>query len=158
MNNHNANDASRDPLLGQIMALLWVVVIALVVTSFYFASSLCITVLLARFLAILVESAVALLDKVHVPRAASAALVVFGMILVSATFYVSYEKGVAFVDALPQYAGKIRNAVEPIASKMQPVQESAGKLTPTAPASKKIPEVRISERRAGHTWRAEWAR
>jgi AI-2 transport protein TqsA len=147
MNNHNADDASRDRLLGRITALLWVVVIALAVTFFYFASSLCITILLAGFLAILVEPAVALLDKLHVPRTASAALVVvFGMILVSATFYVFYEKGVAFVDTLPQYAGKIRKAVEPITSKIQRVQENAGKLTPATPAaSKKVPEVRISE-------------
>jgi predicted PurR-regulated permease PerM len=146
MNNHNADDASRDRLLGRITALLWVVVIALVVTFFYFASSLCITILLAGFLAILVEPAVALLDKAHIPRAASAALVVvFGMILVSATFYVFYEKGAAFVDTLPQYAGKIRKAVEPITSKIQRVQENAGKLTPATPASKKVPEVRISE-------------
>ena len=32
MNNHNSDDASRDRLLGRITALLWVVVIALVVT------------------------------------------------------------------------------------------------------------------------------
>lgn len=146
MNNHNADDASRDRLLGRITALLWVVVIALVVTFFYFAGSLCITILLAGFLAILAEPAVALLDKLRIPRAASAALVVvFGMILVSATFYVFYEKGAAFVDTLPQYAGKIRTAVEPITSKIQRVQENAGKLTPAIPASKKVPEVRISE-------------
>jgi AI-2 transport protein TqsA len=146
MNNHNADDASRDRLLGRITALLWVVVIALVVTFFYFASSLCITILLAGFLAIVVEPAVALLDKAHIPRAASAALVVvFGMVLVSATFYVFYEKGAAFVDTLPQYAGKIRKAVEPITSKIQRVQENAGKLNPAVPATKKVPEVRISE-------------
>jgi predicted PurR-regulated permease PerM len=67
------------------------------------------------------------------------------MVLVSATFYVFYEKGAAFVDTLPQYAGKIRKAVEPITSKIQRVQENAGKLTPAISASKKVPEVRISE-------------
>jgi predicted PurR-regulated permease PerM len=89
MNSDNADDSSRDRLLGRITALLWVVVIALAVTFFYFASSLCITILLAVFLAILVEPVVASLEKLHVPRSASAALVVvLGMILVSATFYV----------------------------------------------------------------------
>jgi predicted PurR-regulated permease PerM len=156
MNNHNADDSSRDRLLGRITALLWVVVIAVAVTFFYFASSLCITILLAGFLAILVEPAVALLDQVHIPRAASAALVVvFGMILVSATFYVFYEKGVAFVNTFPQYADKIRKTVEPITSKIQRVQENAGKLTPAVPASKKVPEVRISE---APSWPAYLAR
>jgi predicted PurR-regulated permease PerM len=37
-----------------------------------------------------------------------------------------------------------RRAAEPITKKIQRVQENAGKLNPT-PASKKVPEVRISE-------------
>src|ERR1700758_459041 len=145
MNNDNADDALRDRLLGRITALLWVVVIALVVAFFYFASSLCITILLAGFLAILVEPAVALLDRLHIRRSASAALVVvFGMIVVSAAFYLFYQKAVVFVDTLPQYADKIRKAVEPITNKIQRVQENAGKLTP-APTSKKVPEVRVNQ-------------
>jgi predicted PurR-regulated permease PerM len=67
MNNHNSDDASRDRLLGRIAALLWVAVIALAVTFFYFASSLCITVLLAGFPAILVEPILTLLEKSHIP-------------------------------------------------------------------------------------------
>ena len=155
MDNHNADDASRDRLLGRITALLWVVVIALVVTFFYFASSLCITILLAGFLAILVEPLVSALDKLHIPRPASAALVVvLGMILVSAAAYAFYNKAAEFVDTLPQYADKIRTAVEPITKKIQRVQENAGKLNPT-PTSKKVPEVRISEK---PSWPAYLAR
>jgi predicted PurR-regulated permease PerM len=94
MNSHNADDSSRDRLLGRITALLLVVVIALVVTLFYFASSLCITIVLASFLAILVEPAAALLEKLRVPR--TALVVASGMILVSAAFYVFYEKAAVF--------------------------------------------------------------
>jgi len=84
MNNHNHDDAARDRLLGRITALLWVVIIALTVTFFYFASSFWITLLLAAFLAILVEPLVARLERLHLPRSASAAVViVLGMILVS---------------------------------------------------------------------------
>jgi AI-2 transport protein TqsA len=145
MNNHNADDGSRERLLGRITALLWVVVIALTVTFFYFASSLCITLLLASFLAILVEPLVAGLEKLHLPRSASAALViVLGMILVSATLYVFYDRATAFIDTLPQYAGKIRNAIEPVTKRIQRMQENAGKLNP-APATKKAPEVRVSD-------------
>jgi predicted PurR-regulated permease PerM len=140
MNNHNADDGSRERLLGRITALLWVVVIALAVTFFYFASSLCITLLLASFLAILVEPLVAGLEKLHLPRSASAALViVLGMILASATLCVFYD-----IDTLPQYAGKIRNAIEPVTKRIQRMQENAGKLNP-APATKKAPEVRVSD-------------
>ena len=145
MNNHNHDDAARDRLLGRITALLWVVVIALTVTFFYFASSFWITLLLAAFLAILVEPLVARLERLHLPRSASAAVViVLGMILVSATIYGFYDKASDFVDTLPQYTRKIRNAIEPAVQRLQKMQESAKDLTPT-PATKKIPEVRVSE-------------
>lgn len=154
MNNHNADDATRDRLLGRITALLWVVVVALAVTFFYFASSLCITILLASLLAILVEPAVTALEKAHIPRSAAAALVVVtGMILTSATAYAFYNKAADFIDTLPQYTDKIQRTVEPIIEKIQRVQENAGKLNP-APASKKVPEVRVRERPTWPTWLA----
>src|SRR5260370_24193641 len=107
--NDNADDGSRERLLGRITALLWAVVIALAVTFFYFASSLCITILLAAFLAILDEPLVALLERLHLPRSASAALViVLCMILVSATLYVYYDRGPPFIDTLPQSPAEIR--------------------------------------------------
>jgi len=64
MNNNNAHDGSRERLLGRITALLWNVVIAPAVTFFYFASSLCITILLSHFL-----------ERLHLPRSASAGVI-----------------------------------------------------------------------------------
>jgi predicted PurR-regulated permease PerM len=145
MNGNGSDDESHERLLGRITALLWVVVLALAVTFFYFAGSLCITILVAAFLAVLVEPIVARLERCHLPRLASAALVIFlGMILISTGLYVFYGKATSFVETLPQYAGKIRNAIEPLTKKIQKMQENAGKLNP-APTSKKVPEVRVSE-------------
>jgi predicted PurR-regulated permease PerM len=67
------------------------------------------------------------------------------MILVSATLYVFYEKATSFIDTLPQYAGKIRNAIEPVTKRIQRMQENAGKLNPAPAPTKKVPEVRVSE-------------
>src|SRR6266404_436792 len=145
MNNHNHDDAARDRLLGRITALLWVVIIALTVTFFYFASSFWITLLLAGFLAILVEPLVARLERLHLPRSASAALViVLGMILVSTTIYGFYNKASDFVDTLPQYTRKIRNAIEPAVQRLQRMQESAKDLNPS-PTTKRVPEVKLIE-------------
>jgi len=145
MNNHNHDDAARDRLLGRITALLWVVVIALTVTFFYFASSFWITLLLAGFLSILVEPLVARLERLHLPRPASAALViVLGMILVSTTLYSFYSKASDFVETLPQYTRKIRNAIEPAVQRLERMQESARDLNPS-PTTKRVPEVRVSE-------------
>jgi predicted PurR-regulated permease PerM len=124
---------------------LWAVVVAVAVTFFYFASSLCITILLAGFLAVLVEPIVGLLEKLRLPRSAAAALVVvFGMVLVGATLYVFYDKATSFLDTLPQYTAKIRTAIEPVTKQIQRVQENAGKLNP-APGLKKVPEVRVND-------------
>lgn len=145
MNNHNGDDGSRERLLGRITALLWVVVIALAVTFFFYASSFWITLLLSGFLAILVEPLVVRLERLHIPRSVAATLVIaFGMLLVSATLGLLYNKAGAFMDTLPQYAGKIRQTVEPLTKRIQKIQENAGKLNP-APAPKKVPEVRVSE-------------
>jgi predicted PurR-regulated permease PerM len=87
MNNHNADDGSRERLLGRITGLLWVVVIALAVTFFSSAGSFWITLLLSGFLAILVEPLVARIERLRVPRSIAATLVIVpGVLLVSATF------------------------------------------------------------------------
>jgi predicted PurR-regulated permease PerM len=145
MPNYNSDDPSRERLLGRITALLWVVVIALLVTFFYFASSFWITLVLAAFLSVLVDPLVVRLEKLHIPRTAAATLVIIvGVILLSATVYVFYNKAAAFVETLPQYAGKIRKAIEPVTQKIERLQENAGKLNP-APPPQKVPQVRIRE-------------
>lgn len=145
INEPGPEDGSRERLLVRITALLWAVVIALAVTFFYFAGSLCITILLSGFLAILVEPLVARMERLYLPRYASAALVVvLGMILTAGSLYIFYDKATSFLDTLPQYAGKIRKAIEPLTAKITKMQENAGKLNP-APIPKKVPEVRVSE-------------
>ena len=145
MNNTNRDDGSRERLLGRITALLWVVVIALAVTFIFYASSFWITLLLSGFLTILVEPLVGRLVRLHIPRSVAATLViVFGVLLVSAALWVFYGKAAAFMDTLPQYTDKIRQAIEPLTKRIQKIQENAGKLNP-APAPKKVPEVRVSE-------------
>ncbi|HEX6504303.1 MAG TPA: AI-2E family transporter [Terriglobales bacterium] len=145
MNNHNGDDGSRERLLGRITALLWVVVIALAVTFFFYASSFWITLLLSGFLAILVEPLVVRLERMHIPRSISATLViVFGVVLVSAALWMFYNKAASFMEALPEYTGKIRQTIEPVTKRIQRIQENAGKLNP-APAAKRVPEVRVSQ-------------
>ena len=49
--------------LSQIVYLLWVLALALVVAFFFFASSLCITILLSCFLAILVDPMIMFFER-----------------------------------------------------------------------------------------------
>jgi predicted PurR-regulated permease PerM len=94
---------SRPPV--RVVALLWVIVIAIVVAFGFFASSLCITFLLAGFLAILVDPIPTYFERFHVPRLISTAvLIISGVLLVTLLIYVSYVRAAVMIDDMPEYA------------------------------------------------------
>jgi predicted PurR-regulated permease PerM len=132
---------------SRLIALLWVVVVAILVSFAFFASSLCITFLLAGFLAILVDPIPTALEKWRVPRALSAALVIVcGMLFLGLAVYASYGKIDTFIDNIPDYADRIQDVIRPIQQNIEKVQKTAGTLNPvTTPQGKRIPEVRVSQ-------------
>jgi predicted PurR-regulated permease PerM len=141
----SSTDLLRPRLLSRIAWLLWVIVLALILAFCFFASSFCITLLLAAFLAILVDPIVTYLERWHVPRSASAGLmIVTGMLLFSFLTYVSYNRILDIVETMPQYAERIRDVTRPLSQKIAKVQETAGSLNPETSA-KKIAEVKIKE-------------
>jgi predicted PurR-regulated permease PerM len=121
-------------------------ILVLLVIGFCFAaSSVCITVVLAGFLAILVDPVVSALERIHVRRPfAAAATVLLGVLAVGSVAYVSYGKLTDFFDDFPRYLNRIGDAISPISSKIQRVEDSAGKLANEA-APKRVPEVRVRE-------------
>ena len=68
--------SSSDKLLSRIAILLFILVAGLLTVFGYYASSICITVVLAGFLGILFDPLVVLLEKLHLPRGVAAAGVV----------------------------------------------------------------------------------
>jgi predicted PurR-regulated permease PerM len=111
----------------------------------FFASSFCITLLLAAFLAILVDPAVSHLERWHIPRSASAGIIVVaGMVSFCFLTYASYNRISDIVETMPQYADRIRDVIRPFNQKIARVQETAGSLNPETPA-KKVAEVKIKE-------------
>jgi predicted PurR-regulated permease PerM len=132
-------------LLSRIAWLLWVIVLALILAFCFFASSFCITLVLAAFLAILVDPIVTYLERWHIPRSASAGLmIVTGMLLFCFLTYVSYNRILDIVETMPQYAERIRDVIRPLNQKIAKVQETAGSLNPET-SVKKIAEVKIKE-------------
>ncbi|HEY6385905.1 MAG TPA: AI-2E family transporter [Candidatus Acidoferrum sp.] len=114
-------------LLSRIAWLLWVIVLVLLMAFCFFASSFCITLLLAAFLAILVDPVVTYLERWHVPRPASAGIIIVtGMLFFCFLTYASYNRISNVVDAMPQYAERIREAIKPLSQKLARVQETAG--------------------------------
>jgi predicted PurR-regulated permease PerM len=131
--------------LVRVVALLWVVVIAIIVAFGFFASSLCITFLLAGFLAILLDPIPTFFEHWHIPRLLSTAvLVISGMLFFSVLVYATYGRASVIMDEIPVYAERIRDAVKPLSQGIEKVQKSAGSIT-SSNAPKRVPEVRVSE-------------
>jgi hypothetical protein len=63
----------------------------------------------------------------------------------------------SFAEELPVYASKVQQTIEPISKKIQNFQQSAGNLANDVHATKKVPEVRCSNRQPGLIiWCAVW--
>jgi predicted PurR-regulated permease PerM len=129
------------------IAILLFILVAGVLTVFgYYASSICITVVLAGFLAILFDLVVVVLEKLHVPRGVAAAgIVLAGISLIGLLGYVLYGRAMSFAEELPVYTSKIQQTIEPISRKIHNFQQSAGNLTNDVHPTKKVPEVRLQE-------------
>ena len=135
-----------DEVLSRIAILLFILVAGLLTAFGYYASSICITVVLAGFLAILFDPVVVVLEKLHMPRSVAAAgIVLAGMSLVGLLGYVLYGKAMIFAEELPVYASKVQQTIEPISRKIQNFQQSAGNLANDVHATKKVPEVRLQQ-------------
>jgi predicted PurR-regulated permease PerM len=142
---HSSTDLLQSRLLGRIAWLLWGIVLILLMAFCFFASSFCITLLLAAFLAILVDPAVTRLERWHIPRPASAGIIIIsGMLFFCFLTYASYHRISDLVEAVPQYAEQIREAIGPFSQKIARVQETAGSLNPET-STRKVAEVKIKE-------------
>src|SRR6266567_5305690 len=90
-----ARQVSHDPaMVRQGVRLLAGILTLLLIAFCYFASSVCITVVVATFLAILLDPAVAVLERARIPRFfAAGSLVLCGVVIfVSITYYYCVTK------------------------------------------------------------------
>jgi predicted PurR-regulated permease PerM len=144
--------STSEKLLRRIATLLFILVMGLMTVFGYYASSICITVVLAAFLAILFDPVVVKLERVHLPRALAAAVVVLaGIALIGLLGHNLYGRAVSFAEELPVYTSKIQQTIQPITRKIQKVQQSAGSLTKDEQPVNKVQEVRLQE---SPTWPA----
>jgi predicted PurR-regulated permease PerM len=138
--------SAPEKLLGRIATLLFILVAGMLTVFGYYASSICITVVLAVFLAILFDPVVVKLEKLRLPRGLAAAVIVLaGMGVIGLLGYEFYGRAMIFAEDLPVYTQKIQQTIEPFTRKIQKVQQSAGDLTSDVPINKKVTEVRMQE-------------
>jgi predicted PurR-regulated permease PerM len=137
-------DSSRNRLLSEIKFLLWILAIAIFVTFCYFASSICIALLLSSFLAMVIDPLVMRFERWRIPRMVSSAVVIVGITALVGVFaYIGYQQAAEVINHLPQYIDRVDRIAAPITRKMHFLEASAGRLNVGLP-SKKIPEVRVA--------------
>jgi len=135
-----------DMLLRRIATLLLILVAGLLTVFGYYASSICITVILAGFLAILFGPLVVALEKLHLPRSVAAAVIVLaGMGLIGLLGHVLYGSSDDLCGRTSCVHLEDSATIEPISRKIQNFQQSAGNLPNDVHPTKKVPEVGFQE-------------
>lgn len=118
--------------------------VALAIAFCFFASSFCITLVLATFVSILFDPAVTFFERFRIPRSLSAALLISGALIgLGFLAYGSYNRFSNFVEDFPAYATRLRSITEPLNHKIAKVEESAGRLDPEP--TKRITEVKVKQ-------------
>jgi len=143
-----------DAYLKQAVGMLALIGIVLAIAFCFFASSICIAVVLAAFMAILADPAVQFLERLRIPRYLAAALVVLaGAAVLSVLLYGSYLKLSAFSDNFEVYAGRLRELIARINERVQHVRDSAGELIHETTAKGRT-EIRVRESTSWATYLA----
>lgn len=137
--------ALTDANLKKAIRLLSVIGVLAVIAFCFFASSVCIAIVLAGFLAVLADPAVQYLERLGLTRYLSAGLVVLcGTAVLTILIYGSYIKAAEFSDNFDSYAERLRTLTAPISTRVQHVRDSAGVLVHDG-APRGVPEIRVRE-------------
>jgi predicted PurR-regulated permease PerM len=130
--------------LKQIALFLGLILGTIVLAFCFFASSLCITIVLSAFLAIVADPLVVRVAKIGLGRLLASGLIVLCFMLLAGTLtYVLYNRASAFADEFPSYAYRIQRAMAPVVSKFERFEKNAQFITPLVAGSKHVPEVTI---------------
>jgi len=115
--------------LRQGARMLALIGVLLLIAFCFVASSICIAIVLASFLALLADPAVQYLERLRFPRFVAAGLVVLaGALTLVVLAYGAYSKAAEFSDNFDIYANRIHELVAPISSRVEHVRDSAGEL------------------------------
>jgi predicted PurR-regulated permease PerM len=126
------------------------IVSAIVFALLYFASSAVMTLLLAIVLAYFFDPVVGLLERVHVPRALGALLLLLSvMSLVGGLGYLMVERAEQFLADWPQYGAVMRKATTAIDRKLTIMEKQVESIGPERESAEEEyrPTVRVDEPR-----------
>lgn len=108
-----------------------IIALGIVFAFLYFASSIVMTLLLAVLLAYFLDPVVGLLERIHIPRALGALLVLMAVTAVFAGLgYLVVARAEQFVTAWPRYSSVLRHATTALDRQMTTVERQVEAITP----------------------------
>src|SRR5438132_10487042 len=119
-----------------------VVALGVALTIVYFARTPLVVLIVAVLVAFILEPVVQLLERLKLPRWASALIVVFLMMaLIGVVLLFSYQKIADLVRQLPQYSSEIRNFVLKLRRQAAQIQSTTQDILAPAQQSKAVAVV-----------------
>lgn len=142
----------------RIAILLFNIMAGLLTVFGYYASSICISVTLAGFLAILFDPVVVILEKLHLPRSVAAAGIMLACTsLVGLLGYLLYGKALTFAEELQSTPQRPSKPLSQLAKRSRTFSKVAGTLRTTYMPPRRFPRFGRSNRQTGLTiWCAVW--
>ena len=108
-----------------------IIALGVVFAFLYLASSIVMTVILAVLLAYFLDPGVVLLERIHVPRALGALVVLFVAIAaVGAVAYLLVNRTQSFADAWPRYSAVLRRAAESMDRRVAAIEREFSIVVP----------------------------
>ncbi len=145
--------SSSDKLLSRIAILLFILVAGLLTVFGYYASLICITVVLAGFLAVLFDPLVVKLERLHIPRSVAAAgIVLAGIGLIGLLGYAVYGRAMSWRKNFQSTPRRFSKPLSPLAGRSKTFNKVRETLRTTF-----IPAAPVLSRTIGFTccsWRA----
>jgi predicted PurR-regulated permease PerM len=145
MQDKNIKFTSRSNSSQRIIAL------GIVFAFLYVASSLLMTLLLAVLLAYFLDPFVELLERVHIPRALGALVMLLAvMSLVGGLSYLVVDRADQFLADWPRYSAVLRHAVTAFDRKLASVEKQVASISPEEEKGRTT--VRVAESRPIREW------
>ena len=108
-----------------------VIALGIVFAFLYFASSVVITLLLAVLVAYFLDPVVGVLEKIRVPRAVGALLVLLAVSSsVAGLGYLMADRAEQFMDAWPRYSAELRKATTALDRKLSVMEKQVEAISP----------------------------
>jgi predicted PurR-regulated permease PerM len=140
-------ETKTDPTIGAIVSStsLKIVAGAIVIACMYYASSVLITLIVSVLIALVLDPAVDVLERAHLPRwLGSLTMVLFVLLLVLLLGYALYGRAVQFAQQLPTISAKIGTFMEHTENALSHLTQSASPL-PQSPQQNGLLKVQLQQ-------------